>query len=335
MPSVSSLSSDPSAAPASAPELDIVLECRDIHHGFGNKSVLYDINLRIVRGEIVGLVGPSGCGKSTLLRAIVGTHPPREGAVLVRAAGQTSPYAVEGPGPDRGIVYQRYALFPFLTALENVALGPLLHQTSIPFRLLRFPSWRRLRKRHLEEAAALLAKLKLGDAMHQYPHQMSGGMCQRVAIAQALIMKPEILLLDEPFGALDEATREELQRTLLTLYQENCAAKAAGLPPPAGTIIIVTHELSEALYVGDRVVGLSPYWDWKAEGFASCPGAAIVYDKVAPVYRPDQEKDYDSFVRQREEIRRVVFDSTYFPPRTENLTFWHDVRNGRGEGVLK
>src|SRR3972149_3081664 len=160
-----------------------------------------------------------------MLRAIGATHPPCRGLVAVFPAGGGPEIIVKGPGRDRGIVYQQYTLFPFLTAQENVAMGLMLDQTSIPFRLFRPGKWRALRQAHLEEAAALLEKLQLGSSIRLYPDEMSGGMRQRVAVAQALIMKPEIMLLDEPFGALDEATREELQRLLLTLYLENCEAK--------------------------------------------------------------------------------------------------------------
>ncbi len=230
---------------------EFVLECKGVGHWFGSHHVLHDVTFQVIRGEIVGLVGPSGCGKSTLLRAVVGTHPPERGDVLVYARGASTGTPVRGPGRDRGIVYQRYSLFPFLTAQENVAFGLMLDQTTIPFRLFKRSKWRELKKSHMEEAGELLRKLGLEKAIGLYPKQMSGGMCQRVAIAQALIMKPEILLLDEPFGALDEATREELQRMLLTLYLENRAAKQKGEKPPY-TILIVTHELNEALYVGDR-----------------------------------------------------------------------------------
>jgi NitT/TauT family transport system ATP-binding protein len=296
---------------------------------------LYDVNLKVVRGEIVGLVGPSGCGKSTLLNAVVGTHMPQQGEIVMYHGpdGKTAA-RVEGPGRDRGIVYQHYSLFPFLTAQQNVAVGLMFDQTNLPFRFFRFLRWRELRRQHLDAAAELLARLGLTDAMHRYPHQLSGGMRQRVAIAQAIIMKPAIVLLDEPFGALDEATREELQRMLLTLYQENLAAlREGGLPPY--TIIIVTHELNEAIYVGDRVVGLSQYWDWKSEGHASCPGATIVYDKAAPVSGPDEPLDHETFEAQRKEIRRCVFEPSVLPPRNSHVTFWDDIQKGIGEGVLK
>jgi NitT/TauT family transport system ATP-binding protein len=314
----------------------LALECKEVSHWFGTAiHVLHDINFSIIRGEVVGLVGPSGCGKSTLLRAIVGTHPPQKGRVIVFSGTRQPPeIIVERPGRDRGIVYQKYSLFPFLTAQENVALGPMLDQTCLPFRIFGFLKWRKMRKEHLEKAAAILEKLGLCNAIKRYPHELSGGMCQRVAIAQALVMQPEILLLDEPFGALDEATREELQRMILTLYLENCIAKKNKQKPPY-TILLVTHELTEAIYVADRVIGLSQYWNWKGKNFPSCPGATIVYDKVAPVFAPDEPKRYEDFTSQREEIRKVVFDPQSCLEREQFVTFWNQVRAGEGEGVLE
>ena len=307
---------------------DIVLECRNVSHWFGDKKVLYDINLKVARGEIVGLVGPSGCGKSTLLRAILGTHPPCDGQVLMNGV------RVTGPGRDRGIVYQRYSLFPFLTAEQNVAFGLMLDQTTLAFRFFQFWKWRRLRKTHLEQAAELLEKLKLGAARRHYPSELSGGMRQRVAIAQALIMKPQILLLDEPFGALDEATREELQMMLLELYQENLAAKQHNGRPPY-TILIVTHELNEAIYVSDRVAGLSQYWQPDQPGPNGHPGATIVYDAVAPVFQPEEQREFSEFLHQRFEVRRVVFEPSSHPRRDEFLRFWRECQQGKGAGVMK
>lgn len=307
-----------------SPADDIALECQTIHHGFGRKPVLFDVNLRLRRGQFLSLVGPSGCGKSTLLRAIVGTHLPRQGQTVLRRAGSGTATVVSGPGRDRGIVYQHYSLFPFLTAKENVAVGLMLDQTSLPFRVLRWPRWRRLRREHLRLAAEFLERVNLADAMNLYPHELSGGMKQRVAIAQALVMHPEIILLDEPFGALDESTRESLQKWLLTLYQENLAARRRGEPAPY-TLIIVTHELTEAIYVGDRMVGLSQFWDWRGAGHAEFPGATIVYDQACPVFEPQDAKDFELFAQQREAVRRAVFDPRTLQPREEYLTYWKDA----------
>lgn len=314
----------------------MVIACRGIHHWFGPKLVLHDVNLSIARGQIVALVGPSGCGKSTLLRAIVGTHPPRTGEVVVfdQENGRTRERLVLAPGRDRGIVYQRYALFPNLTAVENVAIGPMLDETTIPFRLFKYRAWRALRRRHLDEAGTLLGKLGLGQAQHNYPHELSGGMRQRVAIAQALIMKPAVLLLDEPFGALDEATREDLQRMLLSLYGENLDALKEGRQPPY-TIFLVTHELNEAIFVADRILGLSQYWDWRSAGHSVFPGATVVYDEAAPIFSPDDERDFISFREQKNRILESTFGPENLQARGQWTNFWKRVEGGPGHGVVK
>lgn len=291
---------------------DYVLECRDVSHWFGSKRVLNQVNLKISHGQIVALVGPSGCGKSTLLRAILGTHPPKAGEIL--ASGRR----ITRPSRDVGIVYQDYSLYDYLTARDNVAFGLMLHHTSLGFRFFRSFSWRKLRDEHRARATKLLEEVGLGKAVNLYPSEMSGGMRQRVAIAQALIMEPTILLLDEPFGALDEATREDLQLMLLNLSARNFEARAAGKTPPF-TILIVTHELNEALYVSDRVLGLSQYHQDGAQG------ATIVYDKAAPVFRPGDPRDFAKFEQQKEEIREAVFDPKSNRHHSQYVTFWNDL----------
>lgn len=277
------------------------LRLSNVSHWFGSNKVLYNINLDIKAGQIAAIVGPSGCGKSTLLRAIVGTHPPKQGKV------STFSHGVEreclSPNRDIGIVYQQYSLYEFLTAQQNVAAGLDWDKHSIPSRM-NFFKYRKWRKGALEKAAHLLDRVGLGKHIDHYPSELSGGQRQRVAVAQSLIMEPRVLLLDEPFGALDEEMREELQLILLHLYQENEEAVKNGTEPPH-TILIVTHELSEALYVGDVVLGLSQYWDWEPNHM-SCPGATIVYNKPAPVFRPDDPKDFDIFAAQKAEIRRQI-----------------------------
>jgi NitT/TauT family transport system ATP-binding protein len=287
------------------------LSVKNVSHWFGSNKVLGDVTFDVEHGQIAALVGPSGCGKSTLLRAILGTHPPRKGEIWANGRKVTS------PNRDVGIVYQHYSLYDFLTARQNVAFGLLLDETSIPFRLFQPWRWLPLKKQHLKKADEFLEKVNLAEAAHRYPHEMSGGMRQRVAIAQALIMKPSILLLDEPFGALDEATREELQLMLLRLYQENCEARRQGALPPF-TILIVTHELNEALYVSDRVLGLSQY---HAEGAS---GANIVYDRPAPIFAPTDDRAFAQFGKQKDELRRAVFDPEHFQHWSEFVTFWHE-----------
>ena len=154
--------------------------------------------------------------------------------------------------------------------------------------------------------------------MGHYPAELSGGMRQRVAIAQAFILKPKIVLLDEPFGALDEATREDLQLMLLRFYQENLKAKQRG-ERPQYTIIIVTHELNEAIYVADRVIGLSRF---HTEG---SQGAMVVYDRPCPVFHPDDPKDLSKFVEQREELRSAVFDPNYVKHHSKYVSFWDEL----------
>lgn len=287
------------------------LKIENVSHSFGDKKVLHDIDLEVECGQIVGLVGPSGCGKSTLLKAILGTHLPKEGEIF---AGNKK---VIAPSSNVGIVYQHYSLYPFLTAKENVAFGLMLRETSLPYRLFNPFGWNKLRKIHFNKAQELLEKVNLTNAINLYPNEMSGGMRQRVAIAQALIMKPAILLLDEPFGALDEATREELQLMLLHLYQENLEAKKQGRLPPT-TILIVTHELNEAIYVSDRVIGLSQY---HADGHL---GSTIVYDKPSPIFHPNDAKEFSIFEKQKEELRKAVFDTKSRLNREEYVTFWKE-----------
>jgi len=143
-------------------------------------------------------------------------------------------------------------------------------------------------------------------------------MKQRVAVAQALIMRPKVVLLDEPFGALDEAMREDLQYMLLRFYQENLQRKREGKRPEY-TILMVTHELNEAIFVADRVIGMSRF---HTEGNK---GATVVYDKPCPVFHPNDARDYSKFVDQREELRRAVFDDEYIKDRNKYVTFWNDL----------
>ncbi len=291
----------------------VALQVENVSHWFGNVRVLNDINLKISAGQIVALVGPSGCGKSTLLKAILGTHPTREGRILVDGK------EVRAPSRNVGIVYQHYSLFDFLTAESNVALGLKLDQTSLPFRTFMFPQWRKLRRQHLEQARAFLEKVSLGAASGKYPQELSGGMRQRVAIAQSLILKPKLVLLDEPFGALDEATRESLQMMLLGFYQENLRAQAEGRTPEY-TILIVTHELNEAIYVANRVIGLSRFHDQEERG------AMVVYDRPCAVFHPDDPKDLGLLVEQREELRKAVFDPEYVKHHTKYVSFWNELK---------
>ena len=297
------------------------LEIVDVSHAYGSKQVLNRVNLCVGAGQVVALVGPSGCGKSTLLRAILGTHPPSKGKVLVGGK------RIDRPTRDVGIVYQHYSLYDFLKARENVAFGLMLDQTSTPYRIFNYLAWRKLRSSHLEQADLFLEKVGLLEARKLYPSEMSGGMRQRVAIAQALIMEPSVLLLDEPFGALDEATREELQLMLLWLYAENTLARQENRTPPY-TVIIVTHELNEALFVSDRIIGLSQYHSDGANG------ATIVYDKPAPIFTPDEPKDLSRFVEQKEELIGCVFSESFKKDHHKFISFWKEHDKNKADETV-
>jgi len=180
-------------------------------------------------GEFVAVLGPSGCGKSTMLNLIAGFHgiaPPTSGEVLVH--GQP----VTGPGRDRGMIFQRYSSFPHLTVLENVTFGLELNDRE----LHHSPAER------IELARHWLARVGLSAHEQKYPHQLSGGQQQRVAIARSLVLKPKIILMDEPFSALDEPTRLDMQALILELWREIEA-----------TVFLVTHSIAEAVYLGDRI----------------------------------------------------------------------------------
>ena len=196
-------------------------------------TALKDINFAIedvpAYGEFIAIVGPSGCGKSTILNLIQGfsdVYPPSTGEVLVR--GQK----VSGPGRDRGMIFQKYSSFPHRTVLENVTFGLELNQAEL----------RMSRSEREARSAEWIRKVGLGGHERKYPHQLSGGQQQRVAIARTLVLKPQIILMDEPFSALDEPTRNEMQRLITELWNEVEA-----------TVLIVTHSIAEAVYLGDRV----------------------------------------------------------------------------------
>lgn len=189
---------------------------------------LSDVSLTIQANEFLSIVGRSGCGKTTLLNIVAGLLKPTEGEALV------DDQPIEGPGLDRGMVFQNSALFPWLTAIENIEFGPRNQGMSKA-------------ERHAL-AQELIELVRLEGFENKYPRELSGGMQQRVAIARALAMDPEIMLMDEPFGALDELTRAEMQSELLRIWE---ARKK--------TVIFITHSIPEAIYLSDRVVVLSPH----------------------------------------------------------------------------
>jgi NitT/TauT family transport system ATP-binding protein len=188
----------------------------------GEVFALNDINLSITAGEFVCLLGPSGCGKSTLLNAIAGFSLPTRGKVIFNGAEVTA------PGPDRAMVFQEYALFPWMTVAANISFG--LEIKKLP------------KTEIVEKVQTLLDKLQLREFSDRFPKDLSGGMRQRVAIARALALDSPILLMDEPFGALDALTRRSLQEELLRIWMEF-----------KKTVIFVTHSIEESIYLADRI----------------------------------------------------------------------------------
>ena len=231
------------------------LHIEDVYKRYGQKVVLDNVDLSVAPGELCTLVGPSGCGKSTLLRLVLGQEFPDQGKVMID--GNFASY----PDPHRGIVYQKYSLYPHLTVLDNVLLGLRLkrQQWWLPWRFDQDAQ---------EQSMAMLEQLRLTDARNKYPHELSGGMQQRVAIAQALITRPPILLMDEPFGALDPDTREQMQVYLMELHEQYKL-----------TIFFVTHDLVEACFIGTRLLVLSQYYtDDRGDDPQANRGAKIVSD---------------------------------------------------------
>ncbi len=192
----------------------------------GDVPALVALSIDVAEGEFVSIVGPSGCGKSTLLYIL--------GGFIVADAGviEVDGRAVTGPGVDRGVVFQEYALFPWLTVVQNIRYG--LEMTGVP------------RKQREDTVQRLVRTIGLQGFEHRFPRELSGGMKQRVAIARTLAYDPKILLLDEPFGALDAQTREVMQDELLRLWQAT-----------RKTVVMVTHDVNEAVYLSERVLVMS------------------------------------------------------------------------------
>ena len=208
------------------------IEAKQLTKHFGDHIVLEQMNLSVDQGEFITLVGASGCGKSTFLNMVLGTTSPTSGSLLLN--GKVIP---NEPGDDRGIVFQQYSVFPHLTVRQNVLIGKEFEQSRVVGKL--FGS---IKTKALEEVDYWLDAVGLLDSKDKYPHQLSGGMKQRLAIAQALIKKPNILLLDEPFGALDPGIRKDMHQLVLQLWEQHQL-----------TIFMVTHDLTEGFYLGTRL----------------------------------------------------------------------------------
>ncbi|MFQ3618948.1 MAG: nitrate ABC transporter ATP-binding protein [Cyanobacteriota bacterium] len=236
----------------------------------GFYTVLEDVNLSIQSGEFICVIGHSGCGKSTLLNMVSGFSTPTTGRVLLKGV------PIVKPGPDRMVVFQNYSLLPWLTAFENVYLAV----DAV------YPEKPEAQKRAI--ARDHLAMVGLADAMDKKPPQLSGGMKQRVAIARALATRPEVLILDEPFGALDAITKEELQEELLTIWNEHRC-----------TVLMITHDIDEALFLADRLVMMT-----------NGPAANIGEILTIPFVRP---RDRDLIMEDPEyyKLRNYALDFLY------------------------
>ncbi|MCI3922257.1 ABC transporter ATP-binding protein [Paenibacillus sp. TRM 82003] len=238
------------------------LELRNVNKSFGSLQVLKDINIKVDKGEFAAIVGPSGCGKSTALRMFAGLETATSGDVLVD--GQP----IQGPSPRRMLIFQEHALYPWSTVEQNVGLG---------LELAKMPKAERL-----ERINAVLDKVNLTGFNAYYPSQLSGGMRQRVAIARALVMDPDVLLLDEPYGALDAMTRLTMQNELIRLWEGS-----------GKTMLLITHDIDEALYLADKVYVMS-----------ARPGqVAATFD--LGLERP-RHRNGERFVAYRQEIMKLL-----------------------------
>ncbi|TWB13261.1 NitT/TauT family transport system ATP-binding protein [Rhizobium sp. ERR 1071] len=212
--------------PHAAASSKAMVAIENVTMSFGSFVAVQDVNLTVADGEFVAIVGPTGCGKSTILNAIAGLLKPAKGSVSIDGG------VVSGVQNNIGYLFQQDALFPWKTAIENVELGPLFQGVGAGERRERALKW--------------LAKVGLKGFEDRYPHQLSGGQRKRVQMAQALITGPKVILMDEPFSALDIHTRHLMQNELLRLWQEERRA-----------VVLITHDLEEAIALGDRVVVLA------------------------------------------------------------------------------
>ncbi len=248
-----------------------ILTVRGVERRFGPVNggtlALQATDLDVAENDFITILGPSGCGKSTLLRIVAGLDHPTAGTVDLDGR------RIVGPGADRGMVFQSYTLFPWLNVLDNVCFG--LRERGLP------------RAQQLEQAGAFIAKVGLRGFEQHFPKQLSGGMQQRVAIARALANRPRMLLMDEPFGALDHQTRELMQELLLGIWEAERT-----------TVLFVTHDIDEAVFMGSRVVVMS-----------ARPGR-IKLDRVVPLPHPRHYavKTTPDFMALKAELTEQVRD---------------------------
>ncbi|GIP40004.1 nitrate ABC transporter ATP-binding protein [Paenibacillus sp. J31TS4] len=243
------------------------LELKQVNKSFGSLQVLSDINLKVEKGEFAVIVGHSGCGKSTALRMFAGLETATTGEVL--ADGKP----IAGPDPQRVMIFQEHALYPWRTVEANVGFGLELAGVD--------------KKEKRARVNAVLDKVGLDGFQRYYPHQLSGGMRQRVAIARALVVDPEVLLLDEPYGALDAITRLQMQNELIKLWRGT-----------GKTMVLITHDIDEAVYLADSIYVMSPR-----------PGR-IIQKLTADMPRP-RARNSQAFVDLRQQIMDSLDIGTY------------------------
>jgi NitT/TauT family transport system ATP-binding protein len=231
---------------------------------FGSQVVLENLNLEIGDHEFVTIIGASGCGKTTFLRMLLGVERPTRGEILIDGERLR-----DEPGPDRGIVFQRYSLFPHLTALQNLVLGLELKRARLTGRLFGAA-----RRAAMQRATAMLEQVGLGAARDRFPAQLSGGMQQRLSIAQSVVCEPRILLLDEPFGALDPGITGDMHKLILELWSANRMS-----------IFMISHDIRESFELGTRLLTFDrPRVDLQSpERY----GASVTYD-LKLKRRPEQ-----------------------------------------------
>ena len=270
-------------------EREVILEVRNLGKRYftaqGEVDALRDINFSIHRRELLCVIGPSGCGKSTLIRILAGLEKHTSGVALLDGK------PIDGPGQDRGMVFQGYSLFPWLTVKKNVMFGPEM----------KGHGWEQA-EREADLWLELVGLEKFADA---YPHQLSGGMRQRVAIARALVNEPRILLMDEPFGALDAQTRAKMQSHLLDIWRNIDI-----------TVLFITHDLDEAIYLADRILVLKPN-----------PGE--VYEMIeVPVPRPRLPAQFSSseFLATKARLEELIHPATKVEAEEEQTVTPHLIR---------
>lgn len=231
--------------------LDSIISLDRVTFGYSRKRlVLEDVTLNIRKGEFLTLLGPSGCGKSTILNLVAGFYEPLAG--LVTHGGDR----IKGPSVERGVVFQGNALFDWMTVEQNIAFG---------FRFQSLPKYEKQ-----EKVKTIIELVGLRGSEHKYPYQLSGGMRQRVAVARSMVVQPEILLMDEPFAAVDVQTREGLQEELLKLHEQ-----------VSGAILFVTHSIEEAVFLSDRIIIL----DRSLGGIAHEINIALPGPRYSPMNR--------------------------------------------------